>query len=94
MMAYEVLATREFERDYRKLPPQVAEWAVEKVSELALHPEQMRFPLKHLPGSLKGLHKYRIGDYRLLFWPDHEKREIVLYAIAHRRDIYRRMHAE
>ncbi len=90
-MPYTVLATPEFERDYRKLPPEVAARVNEKIDSLAEHPEEMRFPLKHLPESLKGLHKHRVGDYRLLFWPDHEKQEIVLYAVAHRRDIYRHL---
>ena len=91
MTPYHVVATPAFERDYRNLPEDIARRIDEKIDYLAAHPEQMQLPLKHLPESLKGLHKYRIGDYRLLFWPDHASREIVLYAIAHRREIYRRL---
>jgi mRNA interferase RelE/StbE len=90
-MAYEVIATREFERDYKRLPAEVAERVNTKLDELAEHPEQLRFPLQHLPPHLRGLHKYRVGDYRLLLWPDQEKKRLVLYAIAHRREIYRRL---
>ena len=91
MTPYNVVVTPVFERDYVNLPEEVARRIDEKVDYLAEHPEQMQFPLKHLPEALKGLHKYRVGEYRLLFWPDHARREIVLYAIAHRREIYRRL---
>jgi mRNA interferase RelE/StbE len=91
MTAYRVLTTPEFERDYSALPSDIVGRIDEKIDRLATHPELARFPLKGLPESLKGLHKYRIGDYRVLFWPDHEKKEIVLYAIAHRREIYRKL---
>lgn len=90
-MAYAVVVTAEFERDFRKLPSDVAARVADKVEELAEHPQQLRFPLKHVPPSLKGVHKYRVGDYRILLWPEHEHERLVLYAIAHRRDIYRRL---
>ena len=90
-MAYTVVATPEFERDYKKLPHEVAVRVGERVDILAANRDQMRFPLKHLPESLKGLHKLRIGDYRLLYWPDHAEERVVLYAIAHRRDVYRHL---
>lgn len=90
-MPYQVLATPTFEKDYGRLSKETAARVAEKIDVLAEHPEEMRFPLKHLPDPLKGLHKYRIGDYRLLFWPDHERCEIVLYAVAHRSEVYRRL---
>ena len=90
-MAYAVVVTAEFEKDFRKLPREVAARVAEKIEQLAEHPEHLRFPLKHVPESLRGLHKYRVGDYRILLWPEHEERRLVLYAIAHRGDIYRRL---
>ena len=88
-MAYEVVATPQFERDYRKLPPEMPRRVPDKIDLHAEHPEQLRFPLKYLPESLKGLPKYRVGDYRILLWPEHEYGRIVLYAVAHRSEIYR-----
>lgn len=90
-MPYELLATSEFAKDYRKLPPEVARRVAEALDGLAANPERLRLPLKYLPASLKGLHKYRVGDYRVLLWPDHEQQQLVLYAVAHRREIYRRL---
>jgi len=61
-MAHTVLATPEFESDYRKLPADAASRVDERIEALADSPERMRHPLKHVPKSLRGLHKYRIGD--------------------------------
>ena len=85
------MATPGFERDFRRLSSEVADRVSKRILALSEHPEWMRFPLSHVPESLKGLHKYRIGEYRLLYWPEHQRREIVLYAIEHRRKIYRRL---
>ncbi len=88
-MPYQILVTPEFESQLKKLDSQMVLRIQEKIEELAEHPELLRYPLKHLPADLKGLHKYRVGDYRLLLWPDHKKKQLVLYAVAHRREIYR-----
>jgi mRNA-degrading endonuclease RelE of RelBE toxin-antitoxin system len=44
-----------------------------------------------MPPDLKGLQKYRIGDYRVLFWVDHSARLVTLYAVAHRSAIYKKL---
>lgn len=91
-MAYAVLATPEFDKDYRKLSPDAADRIAQRIESLAADPSPVKHhPLKYLPESLKGLCKLRIGDYRLLYWIDHVRREMVLYAIAHRREVYRRL---
>jgi len=90
-MAFQILTTPEFEEDFSKIPGDAARRIREKIQMIADHPELLRFPLKGLPPSLEGLHKYRVGDYRVLLWPDHGKKQIVLYAVAHRREIYRRL---
>jgi mRNA-degrading endonuclease RelE of RelBE toxin-antitoxin system len=90
-MTYNILATPEFEKDYKSLPNDIKKRVIEKINKLVQQPELMKFPLKYMPDSLKGLQKYRIGNYRLLFIPDREKKEIVLYGIAHRKEIYRRL---
>lgn len=54
----------------------------------ATGPETLKFPLQHPPKDLKGLQKYRIGDYRILLWVDHKARQITLYGVEHRRSVY------
>jgi mRNA-degrading endonuclease RelE of RelBE toxin-antitoxin system len=40
---------------------------------------------------LQGLQKYRIGDWRVLFWVDHQRQAITLYTVEHRSRIYKRL---
>ncbi len=42
-----------------------------------------------LGGDLKGLYKLRVGSYRVFYSIDHEKREIAIHLVGHRRDIYK-----
>lgn len=69
---YRVETTPEFDEDLGSLDHSVAQRVVRKVEWLAEHPEVLRFPLRHLPEDLKGLHKYRVGNYRGLLWVDRE----------------------
>ena len=93
-MPYDILVTPEFERDFRDLPKEMARRIGAEIDELAANPELMRFPLKGMPEHLRGLHKYRVGDYRVIFRPEHESGRIIFYAVAHRRDIYRRLRSD
>lgn len=44
---------------------------------------------KPLQGPYKGLRSFRVGEYRIVYRPDSASRSVVVYAIGHRRDIYR-----
>ena len=46
--------------------------------------------LEALRGNLVELYKLRIGDYRVIYEIIHDERTIVIHAIGHRRDIYRK----
>ncbi len=85
---YRVEVTPGFEEDVRHLDPAVAQRVILKAEWLAEHPEALRFPLRHLPEDLKGLHKYRVGDYRMLLWVDRQAEVLTLYGVRHRRDVY------
>ena len=41
-------------------------------------------------GDLIGLYKFRIGDYRVIYEIVHDEKTIVIHAIGHRREIYRK----
>ncbi|MBE0480914.1 MAG: type II toxin-antitoxin system RelE/ParE family toxin [Dehalococcoidia bacterium] len=88
---YRVVTTRQFDNDFRQLDNDTASRVISKAEWLSNHPESLRFPLKHVPSDLKGLHKYRIGDYRLLLWVDHDKQVLTLYAVKHRSSIYKNL---
>ena len=85
---YRVETTPEFDQGLSSLDSAVARRVIRKVEWLAEHPEVLRFPLRHLPKGLKGLHKYRVGDYRVLLWVDHEAEVLTLYGVQRRREIY------
>ena len=88
---YRIETTPEFDEDLRSLDRTVARRVIDKVEWLAEHPESLRFPLRHLPNDLKGLHKYRVGDYRILLWVDRKAQSLTLYGVRHRREIYDRL---
>ncbi|MFW6124454.1 MAG: type II toxin-antitoxin system RelE family toxin [Acidobacteriota bacterium] len=44
---------------------------------------------KSLKGRFRGLYRYRIGDYRVIFVLDHEKKELLVLAVNHRKNIYK-----
>jgi mRNA-degrading endonuclease RelE of RelBE toxin-antitoxin system len=44
--------------------------------------------VRPLTGRLKGDYRLRIGDWRLLFTPDKERKMIYIYAILPRGDAY------
>lgn len=41
-----------------------------------------------LTGQYKGLHRYRYGDYRILYEIDTDERLIIINRIGHRKEIY------
>ena len=44
--------------------------------------------VKPLTGEMKGLWRYRIGDYRLVYWPDTQNRRVVLVDFTSRASAY------
>ncbi|MEW6087992.1 MAG: type II toxin-antitoxin system RelE/ParE family toxin, partial [bacterium] len=81
-----VNTTPEF--DIKKIDKSISKRIFQKIEWLAQNPKILDTPLKYLPNDLKGLQKYRIGDYRILFWVDHPNNVITLYGVEHRRSIY------
>ncbi|MGW8257590.1 MAG: type II toxin-antitoxin system RelE family toxin [Thermoguttaceae bacterium] len=44
--------------------------------------------IKKLLGPLKGLHRFRVGDYRIIYWIDEKKKTVFVLRIAHRKEAY------
>lgn len=85
-MRYRVVLVRSAERELRHLPRaaggRVAA-ALQRLTE-APRPRGAR-RLSQGPGW-----RVRVGDYRILYMVDEDARLITVYAIGHRRDVYRR----
>ena len=83
---YEVRNTQEARADFQSLPLAI------QTRVRALYQRLTRWPdvsgAKPLQGSLHGAYRLRTGDYRVLFRVEKTDRRIVVFRIAHRRDVY------
>ena len=75
-------------KDLARLDKPVARRIVERVHWLAENLEDTT--LEALTGELDGLFKLRIGDYRVVYELIHDEQLIMIHAIGHRREIYRK----
>lgn len=74
------------EKDLRPLPRSLKAKALEIVENLlARDPYQG----KPLTGPFKGLYKFRIGDYRIVYAIEKDRLTIFVLRIRHRKDAYR-----
>ncbi|OGZ21367.1 MAG: hypothetical protein A3D46_00840 [Candidatus Nealsonbacteria bacterium RIFCSPHIGHO2_02_FULL_43_13] len=87
---YQIRTTPTFDKDIRKLDRQVAKRIIKKIEWLASQSTIPNLPVKYLSKDLEGLQKYRAGDWRVLFWADSKKKEVILYGAEHRKSIYKR----
>lgn len=72
-------------KDLKKLQPSVRKKALQAVEEvLAADPHAGR----PLTGIHKGLWKYRIGDYRIIYSIEQSRLVIFVLRIRHRKDVY------
>lgn len=88
-MAYRVNPLLSFETGLAHLDKQVAKRVLEKVDDIVANPQKIGSPMGNLPKELAGLHKLRIGDWRVFFWVNHEKKELTLYFVGNRDDAYK-----
>lgn len=86
-LAYSVLWHEQSLDDLKALDRKAAGKIVDRVkNHLSQSPDSLGKPLK---GVLKGLFRYRYGDYRILFTIDRAKSEILILHVGHRKNIYR-----
>ncbi len=88
---YQIKITSTFDKDIKKIDRQIAKRIIKKIERLASRSKIPNLPVKYLPKDLEGLQKYRVGDWRILFWANHKKKEIILYGVEHRKSIYKKL---
>ncbi len=44
--------------------------------------------IKSLKGTYAGYYRYRVGDYRVVYYIKDQERQVVVTVIAHRREVY------
>lgn len=83
-MAYNITFKKSVAKDLKKIGHSDAERILKKLtSELAVKADQ--FP--ELQGQFKGLRKYRVGDYRVIYAVIYES--VLILRIRHRKDVYK-----
>ncbi len=85
---YEVRLLPAATRDLARLEESLGGRIVERLRWLAGHVETCH--LDPLRGELAGLYKFRVGDYRVIIEKLPQEQTIVVHAIGHRRDVYRK----
>ena len=88
MSKYRIRVLQAASRDLERLDKPTGRRIVQRIHWLAENLDSIR--LEALTGDLAGLYKLRIGDYRVIYEVLWEEETIVIHAIGHRREIYRR----
>ncbi len=84
-MAYQILVKRSAEKELAALSPQMRERIAERLLALEENPRPLDIKkLREQEG-----YRLRVGDYRVLFTIDDSARLVYIYAVGHRRKIYR-----
>lgn len=86
MAEYRVEIKRPAERDLESLESNLARRILSAIGPLASEPRPRH--CRKLVGS-ENSYRLRVGRYRVLYQVDDENRLITVFAIGHRREIYR-----
>jgi mRNA interferase RelE/StbE len=86
-LAYKAVWHERALSDLKALERTTAGKIIERVkNHPAQNPEKFSKPLK---GVLRGLYRYRWGDYRIVFTTDQSERTLKVLHVRHRKDAYR-----
>ena len=75
-------------RELARLDKPTGRRIVERINWLAANLDKIR--PEALTADLAGLYRLRIGDYRVIYEIVHDEQTVVIHAIGHRREVYRR----
>ncbi len=75
-------------RELSRLDISISRRIMDRVHWLAANIDKIK--PEALARELKGLYKLRVGDYRVVYEVLHEEQTIVIHAIGHHREIYRK----
>lgn len=89
-MRYKIQVTENFRKNLKKLDKQsirlINNWIIKNLLDI----ENPTVKGKALTGNLKGIWRYRIGDYRLFVKIENDKLIIFLIDVGHRKEIYKK----
>ena len=88
MAKYRIRILKAASQDLERLDKPTGRRIVQRINWLAANLDAIR--LEALTGDLAGLYKLRVGDYRIIYEVLWDEETIVIHAVGHRREIYRR----
>ena len=88
-MSYSVENTPRFDREFRKLDRRTQETVKDWIAKNLKGCANSRESGKALKGNLKGLWRYRVGDYRLICRIEDDRLVILAVSVGHRSGVYR-----
>lgn len=75
-------------RELTRLDKPVGRRIVDRINWLSENLDSIK--PEELKGDLEGLYKLRIGDYRVIYEILHKEQTLIIHAIGHRKEIYRK----
>jgi len=88
MASYKVILKPSVEKDLRSLPQSVLKRVFQRIG--ALEDDARPRGSLRLAGA-EQLYRIRVGDYRIVYTIDKDSRQVVVYYVRHRRDVYRQL---
>ncbi|MCF0239829.1 MAG: type II toxin-antitoxin system RelE/ParE family toxin [Streptococcus gallolyticus] len=88
---FKLVYTENFLRSIRKLDKQTQRLIKNWICKNLLNTADPYSKGKTLKGKLKGIWRYRVGDYRLFATIEDDKLVIFMFDVGHRRDIYKKL---
>jgi mRNA interferase RelE/StbE len=87
---YSVLVDRRLEKDLGDMPKHITKRFLGLLDEFEKNPTRPRpgFDVKPLKGFPGNTYRLRIGNYRVLYSVNEERREVRITTIAHRSDVF------
>lgn len=85
-MTYTLKTSRSFQKDFEVLDSLMQSRLLVVLERMKVNPFE---DVKKLKNVEVGIYRKRIGDYRLRFDVFKKQREIYLYRIRHRKEVYR-----
>ena len=86
---YKVVYSENVKKKLKKIDKQTAKIIKSWIEVNLINAIDPRVKGKALKGNLKGIWRYRVGDYRIFATIEDQKLTIFLFDIGHRRDIYK-----
>jgi len=84
---YEIRYVAQAVEDLQQLPARITRQVLNKIERLA---ENATIVSHHaMKGTWAGYFRIRVGDYRVIYRLDHERRMITIERIGHRGKVYR-----